>query len=126
MESIIIKVGEEEFAAQLSDEHAPETCAAILAALPVQSTARQWGEEIYFEIPVEMDEENARDRVSKGDLGYWPAGSCFCLFYGKTPMSPSEQEIVPASPVNLIGRIEDPDGLKKHSAGETVQIRRAD
>ena len=64
--------------------------------------------------------------VRKGDLGYWPAGNCFCIFYGRTPMSPSEEEIVPASAVNVIGSIENPDGLKSHTSGEAVSIRLAE
>ncbi len=123
MVSIVIEVGGEEFPGILTDEHSPDTCRRILDALPVESTTRQWGDEIYFEIPVEADEENARDAVRVGDLAYWPAGSCFCIFYGKTPVSPSEEEIVPASPVNVVGHIENPEALKKHSAGEPVAVR---
>ena len=122
MPDIVIQVGEEKFTAHLADDRAPSTVREILNALPVKSEARQWGDEIYFEIPVDLAEENAQSRVSKGDLGYWPAGNCFCVLYGKTPMRPSEDEIVPASPVNVVGRIDNPDGLKSHSAGETVVI----
>jgi len=94
----------------------------ILDALPIESTAMTRGEEIYFEIPVSIGQENSRDTVAKGELGYWPAGKGFCIFFGKTPISQSEQEIRPASAVNLIGRIENPDALKKHRDGETVRI----
>ncbi len=125
MPQIVITLGKDEFRAELTDEEAPETVREILEALPFESTARKWGEEIYFEIPVEMTEENPRDKVGKGDLGYWPAGQCFCLFYGKTPMSPSEEEIVPASPVNRIGQMEDPEKLHGHAAGEQVSVRLA-
>ncbi len=126
MARIIIHVGQEEFHGELSDQHAPHTVRQIIEALPLEGEARLWGDEIYFEIPVEVGEENAVERVSKGDLGYWPAGSCLCIFYGKTPMSPSEEEIVPASAVNLVGRVADPDGLKGHSAGEHVTVRLAE
>ncbi len=122
MAKIKIQVGEEEFDATLTEESAPETVRKILNALPIESAAQTWGEEIYFEIPVSMAEENAVSTVSKGDLGYWPAGECFCIFFGKTPMTTSEDQIKPASPVNPIGRIENPDALKKHSAGEPVRI----
>jgi len=126
MAAIIIQVGEEEFKAELTEESAPETVRLILDALPIESTARQWGDEIYFDIPVHADEENARQRVSKGDLAYWPAGSCFCMFYGRTPMSPSDEEIVPASPVNPVGRMHGWEALRSHAAGEKVVIRRDD
>ena len=120
---IAIEVGGDAFEARLDDERAPETVRLILDALPIASTARTWGDEIYFEIPVDADEENGVTRVSKGDLGYWPAGNCFCIFYGRTPMSPSDDEIVPASAVNLIGTVDDPDGFKRHAAGEDVVVR---
>ncbi len=126
MTQITIQVGDEQFAAELSAEHSPETVQQILAALPIETVARQWGDEIYCAIPVEAPPENAVSSVSKGDLGYWPDGNCFCIFYGKTPMSESEDEIVPASPVNLIGSVEQPDRLKAHSAGEGVVIRPAE
>jgi hypothetical protein len=124
MADVIIEVGDESFAARLTDERSPETVRLILDALPIESVARQWGDEIYFEIPVEAGLENGLDRVSKGDLGYWPEGRCFCIFYGPTPMSRSADEIVPASAVNLVVRIENPEALKAHSAGEAVLIRR--
>ena len=123
---IVIQVAGEEFPARLVDDRAPETVRKIREALPIRAAAKTWGDEIYFEIPVDADEENAVGQVGKGDLGYWPAGNCFCIFYGRTPMSPSEDEIIPASAVNVIGSIENPDGLKGHSSGETVIVRPAD
>jgi hypothetical protein len=126
MTAITIQVGDEEFSASLTGDDSPETIALITDALPIQSIARQWGDEIYFEIPVQCDEENAKSTVNRGDLGYWPAGNCFCIFYGRTPMSPSEDEIVPASPVNVVGRIENTEGLKAHAAGEKVTVRLAE
>lgn len=126
MTDIVIQVGDEQFNARLADDRAPDTVGKILNALPIESVARQWGNEIYFEIPVDVAEENAQATVRKGDLGYWPAGNCFCIFYGKTPMTTSEDEIVPASPVNVVGTVEDPDGFKSHSAGETVVVKLAD
>ena len=122
---ILIQVGDEVFAARLCPERSPETVRRILEALPIQATANQWGDEIYFNIPVDVGEENAVAQVKVGDLGYWPAGNCFCIFYGRTPMSPSEEQIVPASPVNVIGTIDGPERLKAHRPGETVTIRAA-
>jgi hypothetical protein len=123
---IVIRIAQEEFKAKIDDTSAPHTARRVLAALPIQATAKTWGDEIYFEIPVDAAEEDAQATVRKGDLGYWPAGNCFCIFYGRTPMSPSETEIVPASPVNVIGRVENPDGLKGHAAGEPVTVRLAE
>ena len=125
MARIQITVGDEPFDAVLDEQGAPRTVAAILAALPIEAEALTWGEEIYFEIPVAMGEENAVDTVQVGDLGYWPAGSCFCLFFGRTPMTESLPAVKPAGPVNPIGRIERPEALKEHGAGEKVRLERA-
>jgi len=125
MAKIRITVGTEAFDAVLTEESAPKTVAAILGALPIEAEAMTWGEEIYFEIPVRMGEENAVETVGVGDLGYWPKGACFCLFFGRTPMTRSLEAVKPASAVNPIGRVERPEGLKRHKAGETVRIERA-
>jgi hypothetical protein len=119
---IRITVEDETFEAQLDEKDAPETVQAIREALPLEASARTWGEEIYFAIPVHVGQENARETVSLGDIGYWPRGNAFCIFYGKTPMTENEEEIVPASPVNLIGWIEDAERLKEHSEGATIRI----
>ena len=112
------------FAASFTDEFSPQTVEKIVEALPIESEVMTWGDEIYFDIPVDMGEENAKELVSKGDIGYWPAGNTLCIFYGKTPMSKSEDEIIPASAVNIVGRIEGPDRLKKLApkGGEQIKI----
>jgi len=78
----------------------------ILDALPLKGVANRWGEEIYFDIPVSASlEPGASDIVAKGDLGYWPTGNAFCIFFGPTPVSKGD-EIRAAGAVNLIGRID--------------------
>jgi hypothetical protein len=126
MPRIVIEVGGEAFSAVLSPATSPETVAAVADALPLEAVANQWGDELYFEIPVTADEENPRTPVAVGDLGYWPVGRCFCIFYGRTPMSTSDDVPVPASPVNVIGTIEEPERLKGHRGGETVRITLAE
>jgi hypothetical protein len=126
MPAISIQVGNEEFSATLEKDKAPETVQDILDCLPLEGEANTWGEEIYFPIPVDRNLENGCDTVSVGDLGYWPTGNAFCIFYGKTPMSESEEAIKPASPVTPIGHIEDAEALKKHSAGEAVTVQLAE
>jgi hypothetical protein len=67
-------------------------------------------------------EPTAKDVVEKGDLGYWPPGRAFCIFFGPTPAS-TGAEIRPASAVNIIGRVEgDPTVFKKVKEGARVQI----
>jgi len=98
-------------------------CAAkIHAALPLEASASTWGDEIYFGIPVKCDPENPKQTVELGDLGYWLAGSCFCIFFGPTPMSRGD-EIRPASEVEVFGRLDgDPKEFKKVRSGEKVVV----
>ncbi len=110
--------------AEFTDE-SPRTAQAIWDALPLEAKASTWGDEIYFSIPVDVDPENPREVVEMGDLGYWPPGSAFCIFFGPTPASKGD-EIRPASPVNVFGRIEgDPRVFTSVSNGDLVRLERA-
>jgi hypothetical protein len=100
------------------------TARAVWAALPIEATAQTWGDEIYFTIPVSLPEDDARDVVGLGALGYWPPGRAFCIFFGPTPASHGE-ECRPASPVNVFGRIEgDPAVFKAVRAGTQIRLER--
>ena len=117
----------EEFFA-LMREDCPVTTKAIWDVLPFESKAQTWGDEIYFSIPVAVDEENAKEVVELGDLGYWPPGAAFCIFFGKTPASKGD-EIRPASRVNVFGKLEEIDSeiiarLRRVSARETIRVER--
>jgi hypothetical protein len=102
-----------------------ETARAVWAALPLAARAETWGDEIYFEIPVTAGPERPRETVDAGDLGYWPPGSAFCIFFGPTPMSRGA-EIRPASPVNVFGRVVgDARAFTRVRAGTTVKVERA-
>jgi uncharacterized protein len=106
--------------AELNDT---KTADAVWEALPISAKASTWGDEIYFSIPVKAGEENGQATVAMGDLGYWPPGSAFCIFFGPTPASQSPEEIRPASPVNVLGKvIGDPKVFKKVRSGEAVTI----
>ncbi len=99
-----------------------KTAALLRDALPISGEVNTWGDEIYFAIPVKTGPEDAVEVVEEGDLAYWPEGSCFCIFFGKTPAS-TENEIKPASPVNLIGRLEgDPVKWKKVPGGSAIRL----
>ena len=81
------------------------TARALYQALPIEAGALTWGDEIYFGVPVNQPlDETAREVVQIGDLGYWPNGRAFCIFFGPTPIS-APGEIRPASAVNIIGRV---------------------
>jgi len=106
--------------------HETATAEAIWEALPIEAQANTWGDEIYFSIPVHLKEENAQAVVEKGDLGYWPAGNAFCIFFGRTPASRGD-EIRPASPVNVFGRVDgDPTVFKRVRGGEKVVLERVE
>ena len=99
---IIIKFALSQVEAELFDT---PTGRAVYEALPLQRNVNRWGEEIYFEVPVHCElEENARAEVNVGDLAYWPNMPAFCIFFGPTPVSTSDQPVA-ASPVNVFGRI---------------------
>lgn len=113
---IAIRVGSLELKGVLNDT---PTGRKIAGVLPLKSTFNTWGDEIYFPIPVEADlEKTAREEVEVGDLGYWPAGNAFCIFFGPTPMS-REGKIIPASAVNIIGKVLDDAALLKGAMGES-------
>jgi hypothetical protein len=81
------------------------TARKVAEALPIRTDFNTWGEEIYFPIPVEAElDDGAREEVEPGDLGYWPTGRAFCIFFGETPMS-TPGKIIPASAVNIIGKV---------------------
>ena len=99
-----------------------KTVQNIWDALPIEGKVNTWGDEIYFSIPVNVGLENAKAVVSEGDLGYWPPGSAFCIFFGPTPASEGK-EIRPASPVNVFGKIiGDPKVFKKVRSGAKIII----
>jgi len=89
------------------------TAAKVLEALPIESSARLWGKEVYFEVPFHADEEDAQADVPSGTVAFWPAGDCLCLFYGQRP----------ASPVNVVGTLDgDPNELAKIPTGAKVRV----
>jgi uncharacterized protein len=120
---IKITAGAVSATALLNDSH---TAQAIWEALPIEATGSTWGDEIYFSIPVHLGEENGQEVVALGDLGYWPPGNAFCIFFGPTPMSRGE-EIRPASAVNVLGKLEgDPTVFKAVPSGTRVRIEKAE
>jgi hypothetical protein len=110
--------------AELNDS---PTALQIWEALPVTGRANTWGDEIYFGIPVHAEEaEDARADVAVGELGYWPAGKAFCIFFGPTPASAGEEPRA-ASPVNIVGNLlDDPAQLRQVPSGASVMLDRDD
>ena len=101
------------------------TANAVWDALPLAVPGERWGEEIYFGIPVTVKPESPKETVELGDLAYWPPGSAFCIFFGPTPASHGN-EIRPASPVNVFGRISGSATVfAAIRSGTTVRVERA-
>ncbi len=118
---IRIKAGTVEAVAELNDT---DTAQAIWEALPIKGHANLWGDEIYFSIPVSVELEAGQELVNVGDLGYWPPGKGFCIFFGPTPMSEGEQPR-PASPVTVFGKvIGDATVFKPVTSGAEIIIEK--
>jgi hypothetical protein len=118
---IRITAGQISAVAELNDS---STASAIWNALPIEAKAETWGDEIYFGIPVRAEADGGQEVVALGELGYWPPGHAFCIFFGPTPASRGN-EIRPASPVNVVGRvIGDATVFKKVRTGTRVTLER--
>ena len=99
-----------------------DTSRSFAGALPIEASANTWGDEIYFGIPVDAGLERGQEVVELGDLGYWPPGRAFCIFFGLTPASRGD-EIRPASAVTVIGRVEgDATIFRQVRSGEAITI----
>lgn len=101
MRKINIFINNQKFEAELNDT---KTAQKIYQSLPIEAEGSFWGNEIYFEVPVKIANENPTEDVRVGDLAFWPEGNSFCIFYGPTPVSINDTP-KPASPVTLIGKI---------------------
>src|SRR4030067_1523923 len=120
---IRIFVSELKVEAELNESKTPQM---IWEALPIEAKTNLWGEEIYFAIPVKIGlEKDGREVVSAGELGYWPTGHAFCIFFGPTPPSRGD-EIRAASAVNVIGKVlSDPKVFLKAKDGEEIRLEKA-
>ncbi|MGD2207265.1 MAG: cyclophilin-like fold protein [Anaerolineae bacterium] len=123
MQRIKITAGGVTATATLTDN---ATADAIWAALPLTGRGNRWGDEIYFSIPVHVElAADAREVMEAGELGYWPPGTAFCIFWGPTPASRGD-EIRAASPVNPFGQLEgDPAAFHAVASGAEIKIERA-
>ncbi len=116
---ITIQIGTLALDAELNDT---PTARKVAEAMPLKTAFNTWGDEIYFTIPVEAElDESAREEVEIGDLGYWPTGRAFCIFFGPTPMS-TGGKIKPASGVNIIGRVTGDAKKLKEVMGEAEVV----
>ncbi len=122
MRKLKMTIGGIEITAELFDT---PTADAIYENLPFSSTARTWGEEVYFDTPVTSENEaDARDVVEAGELAFWLAGNAIAIGFGPTRVSQGE-EIRLASPCNVWGRaVEDVRGLIGVKDGDPITVER--
>ena len=120
---ITISTGNLKLEAELNETF---TADAVWNTLPFEAPVRMWGDELYFTIPEELnlELENGQDVVEVGNLGYWPVGNAFCVFYGPTPASTDERPR-PASPVTVFGKVVgDATELSEVRVGVMVVVKR--
>ena len=117
---IKITVGNISLRATLSDN---KTAQAIYNTLPIESSYNVWGDEFYFAIPVHMFIEEGRDIMEIGELGFWPPGNAFCIFFGRTPVSIDGRPRA-ASAVSPFGKIDGDATVLRQAKAPTIKIEK--
>jgi len=121
---IRIKWSSGELLAELDDT---PTARKVYEALPCESSANTWGDEVYFGMPVQTElEEDARQVVDPGTVCFWVQGSSLALPFGPTPVSQGD-ECRLVTEVNILGKIEgDPKELGNVRSGEAIRVEAVD
>ncbi len=124
MRKLKMTIGSVEITAEVFDT---PTADAIYDSLPFTSTARTWGEEVYFSTPVAVAREaDAKAVVKAGELAFWVEGDSIAIGFGRTPISEGD-EIRLAAPTNIWGRaVDDVRALNAVKDGDTIRVERLD
>lgn len=120
MATVRIAWDEGEVTANLRDT---PTVNQLLAALPCVASANTWGDEVYFELPIQASlEADARQVVEPGTVCYWVQGNSLALPFGPTPVSKGD-ECRLVTRCNVLGAIEgDPRRLGKVRSGVSIRV----
>ncbi len=120
---ICISFPKGEIYAELQDT---PTANALIAALPFESSASTWGEEVYFSTPLSVRlEADAREVVEPGSVCFWVQGNSLALPFGPTPVSRGD-ECRLVTRVNILGAVEgDPRQLAKIADGDEIRVSAA-
>jgi uncharacterized protein len=114
-----ITAGSRSFVATLEDT---PTARALAEALPFESRAQTWGDEVYFQTPVSAAREpGAKQVVEPGTVCFWTDGDAIALPFGRTPISTDHRPKL-ASPCNILGVLADFASLREVRAGDIIRV----
>ena len=99
------------------------TAKAVATALPISSSVLTWGEEVYFDVPLEVKREaDARAVITPGEIAFWPQGPAIAIGFGRTPISKGNETRL-ASPCNVFAKaLGDVKALAKVKTGAKVNV----